>query len=91
MITFIPQTYQYYYDYISVHCEGEKMIIPIHAYPRMDMSLKEYLPKYIDFGTFPINSLDTKEIVLNNTIPVTFEYELVPVKPNDAIILGKIN
>ena len=34
------------------------MQIPIHAYPKMNINLKEYVPKRIDFGVVGINSTD---------------------------------
>jgi len=54
----------------------------------MNLNIKEYLPKYIDFGTVSVNNYDTKEIVLKNTIPMIFEYEFVPVKVCEEIQIG---
>jgi hypothetical protein len=56
------------------------MIIPIHAFPKMNIHMKEYVPKYIDFGTVPIQTEEYKEIPLKNIIDKAFEYELIPVK-----------
>jgi phage-related protein len=93
-ITFNPQSYQYYYDYIRIFCEGDKIQIPIHAYPKMNIHMKEYVPKYINFGTVQINSGEHKEIVLRNVVTSSFEYEIVPLKVCDAIsvdpLLGEI-
>jgi hypothetical protein len=80
ILTFTPQNYVYYYDYIRVFCEGDKMIIPIHAFPKMNIHMKEYLPKFIDFGTVPIQIGGMKDITLRNIIDKPFEFELVPVK-----------
>lgn len=93
-ISFIPQAYQYYYDYIRVICEGEKMIIPIHAFPKMNVHIKDYIPKFIDFGTVPINNGDHKEIILRNIITLPFEFEFVPIKTCEEIkvepIVGEV-
>ena len=64
------------------------MQIPIHAYPKMNINQKDYVPKMIDFGVVGINSSDYKEIKLDNVIPMTFEYEIVPVKTCQEIVVG---
>lgn len=94
-LTFLPQKYQYYEDHIKVICEGDKMLIPIHATPKMNLHAKEYVPKYLDFGTVDINSTDSKDILLKNIIDLPFEYEIVPVKKTNEIsiepLMGEIN
>ena len=52
---FTPSEYKYYTDNICINCPGNKIIIPIHAYPRMNIFVKEYIPKLIDFGNIPID------------------------------------
>jgi hypothetical protein len=89
-LSFTPQDYIYYSDFIRILCEGEKMMIPIHAFPRMNIHIKEYLPKYIDFGTVSINSTEKKQITLRNIINVPFEYEFVPVKHCSEIIIDPL-
>lgn len=90
VLSFTPQNYVYYYDYIRVFTEGDKMIIPIHAFPKMNIHMKEYVPKYIDFGTVPIQTEEYKEIVLKNIIDKAFEFELVPVKLCEQITIDTL-
>ena len=47
--------------------------------------MKEYVPKYINFGTVSINNNEHKELILKNIIMVSFEYEIIPLKLSDAI------
>jgi hypothetical protein len=81
---------RYYYDYIRILCEGEKFIIPIHAYPKMNIHMKEYVPRFLDLGNININTSETRSIVLRNIITASFEYELVPVKPCPNIMVDNV-
>ncbi len=61
------------------------MMIPIHAFPKMNIHMKEYLPKYIDFGNVSIDTAEQKIIYLKNIIDTAFEYEFVPTKQCEQI------
>lgn len=87
-LSFTPQSYMYYYDYIRILCEGEKMIIPIHAFPVMNIHMKEYIPKYVDLGNVTVNSCLIKDLTLRNIIDVPFEYELISLKFCEEISLA---
>ena len=45
-----PDEYKYYYDSVRIHCEGDKILIPIHAFPVINSSVDELFPKRIDMG-----------------------------------------
>ena len=42
--------YKYYYDSVRIHCEGDKILIPIHAFPVINSSKDDLFPKLIDMG-----------------------------------------
>ena len=67
-LIFTPSEYKYYTDNICINCPGNKIIIPIHAYPRMNIFVKEYIPKLIDFGNIQIDSTVSKNISVKNLI-----------------------
>ena len=75
---FTPSEYKYYTDNICINCPGNKIIIPIHAYPRMNIFVKEYIPKLIDFGNIPIDSTVSKNISVKNLIDQNFKYKITP-------------
>ena len=60
-------------------------MVPIHAYPKMNIHMKDYLQRFIDFGTVAINSKGLKEINLRNIITLPFEFEFVPIKTCEEI------
>ncbi len=50
-IQFTPNDeYKYYYDCIRIHCEGDKILIPIHAFPVINTKKDEIFPYLIDLG-----------------------------------------
>jgi hypothetical protein len=93
-ISFTPQNYEYYYDYVRIICEGEKLLIPIHAFPKMNMHVRDYLPKFFDFGTVTLGTEQQKIIPLKNIIDKPFEFEILPIKTCEEIsiepLLGNI-
>jgi hypothetical protein len=48
----LDQGYKYYYDSIRIHCEGDKILIPVHAFPVINSRRPsiELFPKLIDLG-----------------------------------------
>lgn len=83
LVQFFPQKYQYYYDFIQVNCDmNEKLIIPIHAYPVMNIhKYPKYVPRFINFDSVLLNHTATKSITFKNIIEAaSFEFEFVPVK-----------
>ena len=82
-IYFTPQKYQYYYDFIRIHCEGsEQLTIPIHAYPVMNINKSpNYIPRFIDFNKVMINKTEERHITVTNIVTTAgFEFELIPIK-----------
>ena len=78
IIYFTPLKYEYYYDYIRVYCEGEeKLVIPIHAFPVMDINkTPNYVPKFIDFNNVVVFSNEKRTIKLFNKISkAAFQFE----------------
>ena len=87
---FTPSEYKYYTDNICINCPGNKIIIPIHAYPRMNIFVKEYIPKLIDFGNIPIDSTVSKNISVKNLIDQNFKYKITPMNDYPEIKIDKI-
>lgn len=70
-IQFTPDTYQYYYDCVRIHCEGDNLLIPIHAYPVINNKKDLLLPKFVDMG-----HSSKKSLTIDCISPVSFEYQI---------------
>ena len=84
---FTPQNYQYYTDNICINCPGGKIIIPIHAFPKMNVHVKEYVPKMIDLGNITIETTEKKEFAINNIIDIPFKFQITPLNECEEISL----
>ena len=87
---FTPGEYKYYTDNICINCPGNKIIIPIHAYPKMNIFVKEYIPKLIDFGNITIDTSSSKEISVKNLIDQNFKYKITPINDCKEIKIEKM-
>lgn len=78
--------YKYYYDTIRIHCEGDKILIPIHAFPVINSSFPDQIPKLIDMGQkCRLGNTYEKQIAIKSICPVTFEYEITVLKAHPEI------
>lgn len=101
-IQFTPnEEYKYYYDAIRIHCEGDKILIPIHAFPVVNSKKDEIFPTYVDMGkhlkvgetytqvktSFKFNFIQS--ISIESNCPVNFAYDIEILKPHPDIKIGK--
>ena len=82
----VLSAYKYYYDTIRIHCEGDKILIPIHAYPVINSDYMEQVPKMIDLGQgCTLGQTYRKSLMIQSKTPVNFEYEITVTKPHPDI------
>jgi hypothetical protein len=78
--------YKYYYDTIRIHCEGDKIVIPIHAYPVINQEFPDQIPKLIDMGQgCTLGQTYMKSLMIESRTPVTFEYAITVTKVHPDI------
>lgn len=68
--------FRYFYDAIKIHVEGDKILIPIHAYPVIHTKKDTLLPKRIELGKVSIGSQLKKDFFMESNCPVNFDYEI---------------
>lgn len=87
-VQFTPgDQFKYFYDSIRIHAEGDKIIIPLHAFPIINQNFRALLPKIIDIGRVHIGQIYQKELFIESTCPITFEYNIKEVKGHPDITL----
>lgn len=76
-IQFTPNEYRYYYDKIKIHCQGENILIPLHAYPVMNDVI---FPTRIDMGRCSLGETVTRTVALECNVPIEFGFQLHPLQ-----------
>ena len=91
-VQFTPgQEYRYFYDSIRIHCEGDKILIPIHAYPVINTKKDGLLPEAIDMGNgCKVGKSYRKEFFISSNTPINFEYSIKAVIPHPDIRVAPI-
>ena len=84
--------YKYYYDSVRIHCDGDKLLIPIHAYPVINSKQDELFPKYIDMGKgCRLGHSYQKQLQIESNCPVNFEYTIEVTKPHPEIHISPLS
>ena len=86
-VMFTPDAYQYYYDCVRIHCEGENLIIPVHGFPIVNNSRDSLLPSLIDMGKVEVGDQYSKKLSIECTTPINFEYSIQWIKPHADILV----
>ncbi|XP_074658961.1 cilia- and flagella-associated protein 221-like [Tubulanus polymorphus] len=83
IVEFNPDEWRYYYDCIRIHCQGDdNLVIPIHAYPTMNMA---DFPRQLDFNSIPVGQSATRTVQLrSDNAPIEFEYQISILQPHPA-------
>lgn len=88
------QGYKYYYDTIRIHCEGDKILIPVHAFPVINSrrSSDELFPSLIDLGkNCKLGSKQGKQLQIESNCPLSFEFQIEVVKPHPEIVISPLS
>ncbi|KAJ3055547.1 Cilia- and flagella-associated protein 221 [Rhizophlyctis rosea] len=82
-VEFLPGEWRYYYECLEVASSaGVRVMIPLHAYPKMDGRI---FPPKISFGKCAMYETQTKIIPIRSLVPNAFDFEIeVEAHPRNA-------
>ncbi|GAX85110.1 hypothetical protein CEUSTIGMA_g12530.t1 [Chlamydomonas eustigma] len=78
-VEFTPKQWRYYYDCLRIHCEPENLVVPLHAYPIMNVTK---FPSHVHFGKCAIGETLTKKVKIECKVPIVFEFQILEKKSN---------
>lgn len=86
-VRFYPKEYKYYYGCIRIHGEEDDLLVPIHAYPVLNVV---EFPRTMKFGTCFLAEEAVKKIDLKCSLPIQFSFELDIIKPHPYITIAPL-
>lgn len=92
-VQFTPNDEQkYFYDTIRIHCDGDKILIPIHAFPVINTKKDEIFPSYVDLGKhLTVGNTYTEYISIESNTPVNFFYNIDVLKAHPDITIAPMS